>query len=207
MFLRKINLKIKEKSAQRAGFTLLEMVVAVALFAIVILIVTNIFLIATKSHRRVMETQKLQSDARFAMETIAREVRMGTIDYDYYGGQITNVPVEILALWDINNSQVVFKSANYPICPDAESDPCLAVCDESENCNSITPVSVKLIRLKFYIDPQKNPFKLVNNQYEADAQPRVTIILDSRTVHPPQGEVVPEVIYLQTTVTSRVYKR
>ncbi|MFH1173089.1 MAG: prepilin-type N-terminal cleavage/methylation domain-containing protein, partial [bacterium] len=58
------------------GFSLMEMLTAIAIFIIVILIITNIFLLASREHRHIAAVQKVQSDARFALEIMAREARM-----------------------------------------------------------------------------------------------------------------------------------
>lgn len=193
----------------------MEMVTAIAIFSIIILIVINIFLTATKSHRLVMEEEKLQGDARFAMETMAREARMDLIDYDYYAnndnGQVDE-PEDVLALEDlVNNEQIIFKKASDEYCPDSESQPCLEIGDGNGNWQSITPAGVKLIHLSFYISPTEDPFYLNKSaipwQYGPDIQPRVTIVLATQSTAPLPGGNIPEVIYLQTTITSRIYRR
>ncbi|MFH1226193.1 MAG: prepilin-type N-terminal cleavage/methylation domain-containing protein [bacterium] len=190
------------------GFTLLEMVVAVAIFIILALLVTDIFLITTKSHRQTMEMQKVLGDARFAMETMAREIRMDSISQqdidDYYGWPGIENPEELLPLRDIYGSLVIFKKGSGGQCPDNESSPCLLMGkdidgDGSVEWNSITPAGVKLLHLNFYI----TPFSGSGSRLD---QLSVTIIFASRTSQPIAGTGVPESIYLQTVATSRVYK-
>ena len=189
--------------------------VLVKVTPIIILIITNIFLIATKSHRLAMEEEKLQGDARFAMESMAREVRMDLIDYDYYADNdngLVDQPEETLALEDVvNNEQIIFKKASDDNCPDEASRPCLQIGNGLGSWQSITPAGVKLIHLDFYIAPATDPFALDQTthpwQYGPNVQPRVTIVFATQTTAPLPGDTMPNVIYLQTTATSRVYRR
>ncbi|MBI4414916.1 MAG: type II secretion system protein, partial [Candidatus Kerfeldbacteria bacterium] len=68
----------------RKGFTLVEILTVVSIFAVTSLIATNIFVITSRFQRKAATSQKLQGDIRFAVEAIAREVRFGTIDYGCY---------------------------------------------------------------------------------------------------------------------------
>ncbi len=194
------------------GFTLLEMVVAVAIFIVIALLVTDIFLIASKSHRRTMEVQKVLSDSRFAMESMVREIRMDEVAYNH-------ISDEELGLIGEDNKLIIFKQEDSDVCPDDESRPCLAVGQDTDGDDiidqwaSITPAGIALVRLHFYISPLDDPFELITEpgpfyySYAYNLQPRVTIVLATRSVNPPQGETVPEVIYLQTTAVARIYKR
>ena len=70
--------KFKRNTAQnKAGFTLIEVVVAVGIFSLVTVMIGSIFLVAFFGHRRILALQNLQDNLRFSVEAIAREIRVG----------------------------------------------------------------------------------------------------------------------------------
>lgn len=69
---------------QAEGFTLMEMVVVLAVFSTTALMAVDLFLTITNVQRQVRNVQAVQSDARFAMESMVKTVKQGTIDYAYY---------------------------------------------------------------------------------------------------------------------------
>lgn len=247
-----IHQQIVQKKA--TGFTLIEILVVVAVFSVTILIATSVFLLATSAQRRTTLAQKLQGDIRYALETIARDVRYGTIDYDCYksstGDTTTKLKCDpndqangdasiidlhptfgqtkILALQDS-----VGNRTRYGILADGTGVLKLQICisrfDEDPNtCASlakwqvITPEGVKLYTstigsfsggTAFYLYPFDSPYATSgaaapDSPYTADAQPRVTVVLNTQSVvlDPSQG-LVPDAIASQTTVTSRLYAR
>ncbi len=78
----------------RRGFTLVEILLVMGIFSTTLLLVTNIFVGSTRLQQRTIVTQRLTGDARFTLETIARAVRTGTVDYDFYYGRTPYVSVE-----------------------------------------------------------------------------------------------------------------
>jgi len=68
------------------GFTLMEMVVVLAVFSTTAVMAVDLFLTVTKIQRQTRNTQVAQSDARFVLEAMVKEIRNGTIDYEYYQG-------------------------------------------------------------------------------------------------------------------------
>ncbi|MFA6391823.1 MAG: type II secretion system protein [Patescibacteria group bacterium] len=82
--IKKIARKILNQSAP--GFSLMEMVVVLAVFSMTALMAVDLFVTVTNVQRQVRNLQVVQSDARFVMESIAREAQVGTIDYDFYRG-------------------------------------------------------------------------------------------------------------------------
>ncbi len=61
------------------GFTLVELLVSVALFAITIAAASSLFSTAAKAQRRSFENQKVLDNGRYVLETIGKAVRMGEI--------------------------------------------------------------------------------------------------------------------------------
>ncbi len=187
------------------GFTLVEMLVAMSVFVIAATAATDLYLSASKMSRAVRSKEKLQNEARFAMETIIREIRTGTIDYDSYGG-LAPVYGNTLNLLDRDGNREIFRIAS------AESEcteagfPCLLICDTS-TCSALTTNKIVWDEIRFYISPQRDPFIFdpVSGTYASGIQPHVVIGAKLRV-----QSVLPEEaasVSLQTAVTSRVYKR
>jgi uncharacterized protein (TIGR02599 family) len=62
------------------GFTLVELLVSLALFSIVILVVLSILSMGITGQRKVLALQGAQENARFILEFIAKELRMSVIN-------------------------------------------------------------------------------------------------------------------------------
>jgi len=62
------------------GVTLLELLVAIAIFAVVITLVVTLFTTALKGQRRAVALQNVQDNARFLLDFMVKELRMSTIN-------------------------------------------------------------------------------------------------------------------------------
>jgi len=69
------------KQKLNSGFSLIELVVAVSIFAIVITVIALFFNSSIVSQRRIVASQNLQDNVRYLIEFMAREIRMGS-DFD-----------------------------------------------------------------------------------------------------------------------------
>lgn len=188
-----------------AGFTLTELLVGLAIFSTAVLIITDIFVLTSRSQRKGAAFQKVQSDARVIMSTVSDQIRQGTVNYNFYGGPIAN-PVPALALLDADDRPTIFRKSSdvfaSTVCPSAQSTPCLEISrDNGVTWAPVTSRDVKLQFLKFYIAPNTNPFLPGG----PNIQPRVTLVLGIQGTSPVLEEQNP--LFLQTTVSSRVYKR
>ena len=119
------------------GFSLMEIVVFLAIFSTTALIAVDLFLTITRVQRQVRNVQAVQTDARFALEAMGREIRIGAIDYDYYknvclGGDYfgnpctddndcqdgicgsidLSQPTYVLATRDQDNKQIFYRRSN-----------------------------------------------------------------------------------------------
>jgi len=66
------------------GFTLIEVLIAASIFAMVSMIGATIFMNISQTERKTSLSNAIYEDARVIMEMLAREIRAGTIDYEEY---------------------------------------------------------------------------------------------------------------------------
>lgn len=192
------------------GFTLMEMLVVVAIFSFVTIIISNIYVSTSRSQRFLLNQQKLQSDARYSMEIVAQAARTYAIDYSYYGGEIV-LPlgvfwVDVLALKDEDGNQILFRKSDVG-CP-VDADFCLQQFKNGwPDWKNISPEGSSVTDLKFIVYPHKDPFIYddMTVSYLADNQPRVTIMFIVENITDNEREKTS--IHLQTMVSSRIYTR
>jgi len=77
----------------RKGLTLIELLVAVAIFSVVIIITMSSFSMAIRAQKKVISLQSIQENAKFILEFIAKEIRMSVIDRDSPNGLSNNLSV------------------------------------------------------------------------------------------------------------------
>ncbi|KKT57637.1 MAG: hypothetical protein UW81_C0002G0013 [Candidatus Giovannonibacteria bacterium GW2011_GWC2_44_9] len=68
---------------QKKGFTLLEMIVSLGIFAVAALLSTSSLLSLTDAQKKAFSLQSAYDNIRFALETIAKDARTGS---DFYCG-------------------------------------------------------------------------------------------------------------------------
>lgn len=201
-----------DRNTQAAGFTLVELLVVLGLFVMVMTAAVDIFLLTSRSQRKVFSLERAQSDARFTLEAMVREIRTGSIDFSYYASLGPNIPVpaDELALLDSTGTAIRFRQSGEGeenFCANADSAPCLLVIIGGGTPASITPKGVKVDRAKFYVRPSTDPaaFDPASGTYGADIQPQVTVVLAlTANAVKPEDRVA---LYVQTTTASRDYGR
>lgn len=180
----------------KKGFTILELVIVMAIFTVSAVSLGSAFLFTQKTQRGAGAKLTVNSEARFAFEAVAREIRRGTIDYSGYGGTISPVSQSELKLKDPSNRAIVFKRNS------AGGIGAIQVSvDGGATWSDLTSGNVDAQVLNFYIVPSTDPFA---QSPASNEQPRVTIaaVFKSLEKGAPQ---VPTVI--STTVSSRFYGR
>lgn len=196
-----------EKVKSGAGFTLIEAVVALGIFSIATTYAVSIFVQSNQIQKRTANIQRITADARYVLEVMSREVRLGHLDYNYSG---YTLPLDAnqaeLALLDVNGQPVRFKRFD-----EGTGRFTVQVC-EGAGCASnlyydITPKDLSVEKLNFYISPATDPFvwDLGQAMYSNNEQPRVTIVMETKSIRPDLP--TPQVINFQTTVTERKYAR
>lgn len=208
----------------QGGFTLMELLISVSIFAMVVLMISGIYLAFSKNQARAKASQTLLNNAQYTLEIMAREIRNSEIyDYnpnnsgglcgvvsccDYYMGP----DYESCILLKKEDGQLFGFVADldastqelYYVVPPGESY--VASPWESDYAAftkllgpSLNEVVVQ--DLDFYISPNTDPFV----EGGPNTHPRVTIDLKAQYS---TDQLVAQVSYLlQTTVSSRIYKR
>ncbi len=74
------------KFQKNKGFSLIELLVASTIFAVLILIVIGIFLGIVNAQRKTVAVRALQNSAHYALEAMARDIRTG-FNFGLYGPQ------------------------------------------------------------------------------------------------------------------------
>ena len=169
-------LEIKTKlNLNKKGFTLFETLIAVAMVALIIATVIGIFLSTAGGERRVTQLKTVEDNARYSMETMSREIRMGLALYSDEAGECDDE----LDFVNANGESERYGLSNGQLIK--------TVTGVSE---AITSQKVKVSELDF----------CVNNFVGEDVQPRVTILITIESAKDPLAK-----ISLQTTVSLRAY--
>ncbi|MFA5047495.1 MAG: prepilin-type N-terminal cleavage/methylation domain-containing protein [Patescibacteria group bacterium] len=171
----------------RRGFTLMEMIIAAGLFAILSVVVSGIFMAANNLQQQAVSSERLQNDGRYILDKIAKEVRGREVNLVYPSDNPTST---LSFKSDEFNDVVTFFYDSNSVWYDINGDFATLNSDD-----------VEVIDLKFFTYPTKDPFSYVS---PADIQPRVTVFLKMRNKL--QNKYQKE-IFLQTTISSKYYRR
>jgi len=189
----------------------MEILVVLAIFSTFVVMATDLFLTINRVQRETQVSERLLSESRYILDTIAREVRSGQIDYQAYGDPmapddpIAN-PGERLYLIAGNADDLIVRKASDATCPSAESTPCVAISrDGGTTWASMTPLGVRVLDLKFIVHPDLDPFYFDGADWLADDQPMVTAII--KIANTDEISTQYEEISNQTTISQRFYAR
>ena len=210
------------------GFTLMEVLVSVTIFATSVTLMLTLFNYNLKLYRRIEAQRQVSQSVRTTMEFLVKEIRNGTVDYSVQDGltvinpitpctgpNISTSPVQsdlggnsysatstYLALTNIDNERE---------CIYWEHDGTLGDEDVANNnirlrkanlatIGRLNPVNVKIKDLRFYIKPLRDPYTATGGLVEQ--QPSVTIVAIV-SVRLPTGEL--RVVPYQTSVATYAY--
>ncbi len=174
---------------QKKGFTLLEMLIATSLFAIIMSIFLGVYLSTLQANNKMIRMQKVQNEMRYILEIMSREIRLGTINYDYYESMGNNNPVEMLSLKDMSDNIIYFTSDNKNFQMKHNADDWIILNTDY----------IRIDNLGFYILPTNNPFSQSASILE---QPAVTVFLE---ISYNEDGSMDGNIKIQTTISSRQY--
>ena len=118
-----MELEIKNKAlpAGRQGLTVVELIEATAIFAVVMVIVTTITLSILDGQRNAFALQDSQESGRYILETMSKEIRMSKIN----SADSAGLAVDILNIKNMREEDVTYKFSGgrvmrngQPISPD-----------------------------------------------------------------------------------------
>jgi prepilin-type N-terminal cleavage/methylation domain-containing protein len=205
----------KQKNKKNKGFTLVEILVAIAVFAMLSTIFTMIYVIISQNQHRAKASQLLLNNSLYALEIIAQDLKNNEIDYNFI------LPDNDPARPDCSSLNcMVFKRMDGSLAiysnPDWANnelfygvytcDPYPDVC-VVENINLVQILSPSLNHVKvdyvhFFVEPvTADPY----SSQTVNINPKITIVL--KTSYDSQVESEQVSYTLQTTVSSRIYKR
>lgn len=185
---------MKKPKLQSAGFSLIEVIVSVALFSVIILSMTQIFKMVIDSQRSALAAQNVQESLKYFLEVIGKEIRMAQRD----NGICSGVPDDEIYAISENAYGGVLAFKNY-------YNQCVAYSlerDEGDkqrfqisrvlNADFISPAKIRIDNLSFALSSEAST-----------TQPAITLNLKAHALG--QGEFKSE-MDIQTTMTSRYYK-
>ncbi|MEK7538090.1 MAG: hypothetical protein AAB619_03935, partial [Patescibacteria group bacterium] len=141
------------------------LLIVAAVFSVAALLATTVFSNVQTTQRQVQGQQRTSTDGRYILETIARSIRTGTLNYSIsdsgysvFGEVITN-PVTQISTVD---------QAGVVTCYKRDTDqvkvltPAPADCDLGDpNWTSFTPGDLTVDALSFYVTPRSDPYRPV----------------------------------------------
>ena len=183
----------------------MELLIGLAIFSTATLIITNIFVTATRTQRQVTAGQKVQADIRLAVERMTRDIRQSSIDYTFYQGLITNNPQTILVLEDLDSNQIRYRQRQ--LADRGTLEMCInGDCGLETDWAPLVSSSVDIVKANFYLWPSKDPLQRdEQGNYMAHQQPLVTLAIQAKGAG--AGSEEQESLVIQTTVSSRFYRR
>ena len=170
-----------------SGTTLLEIMVSVALFAVAVISVVEIFTFVLNSQRVAIASRNINENMLYAFEVMNKEMRMAHINVD----GCANVGTNKVYNTSINKDQLFFKNYHNE-CVRYYLDNDRIKVDKNLNSGYLTPDEIQVSNLKF----------IVEDNYHVQ-QSKVTMKMDVETIggHAKNREKMK----IQTTISSRYY--
>ncbi|MFA4871807.1 MAG: prepilin-type N-terminal cleavage/methylation domain-containing protein [Patescibacteria group bacterium] len=191
---------IKLKKLRNGGFTLVEVLVAMGIFAVVSVIISGISLNVNNLQQNTANYQRLQNDGRYIIEKLAREIRARELIYsvdELPTGEL-NFKSELNFKKDEDNKSLSISLATGNLIYSIKDEETGQTKNDFLNAEDVNVLDVKFFVVPFFEDNWRTG--LTKN-----AQPRVTILLKLENVA--ANPKYKKELILQTTVSSKVYKR
>lgn len=145
---------------QRPSFTLIELLIVAAIFSFAALLATTVFSNIQTTQRTILGQQRVTTDGRYILETLARGVRTGQVNYGVWVNGVVPASPTIFSVVDQDNVVTCYQKSGsqLQVLTPAPSD-----C--SGTWVSITPDDLQVDSFSFFISPTSDPFR---------AAPRIT---------------------------------
>lgn len=167
------------------SFTLIEMLVSIAIFSIIITVFSGIFVSASKTQRANLDLNEMLNESNYAMEYMSRAIRMAQKD-------VTGSCACLKCNYKINSSKNEIAFLNYDdVCQKFYLQGNQLMESKSNSSSPLTSNKFKVTN-----------FKIQEMGWDQNdlIQPRVTLALEIQTTDP---SYQPITIKIQTTVSQR----
>lgn len=177
-------------STKKAGFTLVESLVAVAIFSLLIVSATDVFSSIIRSQRNTLSSKNAQESVSYALEIMSKELRMAKLDDGTCGSELAQ------KIYAVSNGDTRIKFRNYQdVCVIYELD---SVAHRLKIWHGadwayMTPSNITISQLKF----------VAQNQDITTQQPLVTINFVLGYFNSETGL---QSLQVQTSISSRFYE-
>lgn len=184
--------KIKRKFRWQAGFTLIEMLTALAVFLIAIGSIVGLFLSAIRNQMYILANQELFNQTSYALEYMSRSLRMARKDIDgncigKNNNYIQPNSSSTIRFLNYQNKCQEFLLESGQLKEKKSSD------NTSTNLGSALPLTSDSLQINSL------SFNLIGQDQTDNLQPKVTIILDISSRAFPS----PPRLRIQTTISQR----
>ncbi|MFA5995105.1 MAG: prepilin-type N-terminal cleavage/methylation domain-containing protein [Patescibacteria group bacterium] len=177
-------LSLLNKHKRVEGFTVVEMLVATAVFAIVIVTVMQLLIMFLRGPLQQIRKKQLEEQVTYATSEIARYIREGK-SFNYTAA---TAYTDFLTVTTVTGeTHIIELSTNGNITIDT---------------NLLTGNNVKITNLQFYIYPNADPTVIQADGSSVNNQPAVMMVIDAQRADDPKITT-----HFQTLTTSRYYAR
>ena len=188
-----IGAKHMNISKSKSGYSLVEVLVSTALFAVIMTGAMNIFQLVIKSQRSAIATQNVEESLKYFLEVTGKEVRMAKRNNGLCALPATDIYKTNFV--SANSDNLMFR--NY-------HDECVTYSIVYDSVNNVDRFAITRDSSTDFITPSKiniDELHFVTNL--AVTQPTLTMELIS---HAPGQDVDKSTMRIQTTLSSRYYK-
>lgn len=200
------SMQCTHHTRREGGFTLIEVIVATAIVAIVIVVATAMLLVNFRAQRRAQHQLDLYAASRHVVQLINDNTRDALIDYDFYSTVPADEP-EFLAIRDADGIQTVFwfdESIGHTrllICQTATAE---EFCDPGtpSNWENTTPGDIFFLGGAFTITPDTQPYSAFGTPAAVDRAPLIILRMQLGTLDTSDTSAV-----IQTAISPRFYVR
>lgn len=188
-----IGVKHMNIPKSKSGYSLIEVLVSTALFAVIITGAMNIFQLVIKSQRSAIATQNVEESLKYFLEVTSKEVRMAKRNNGLCALPATDIYKTSFV--SANSDNLMFR--NY-------HDECVTYSIVYDSVNNVDRFAITRDLATDFITPSKiNIDELHFVANSAVTQPTLTMELVS---HAPGQDVDKSTMKIQTTLSSRYYK-
>ncbi len=188
-------------ATQEKGFTFIEMVVSIALFAVVALSSTQILKMVLEGQQSAITSQNIQENMRYVFEVMSKEARVATISNDECEDIFSpsaSAENKVFNETEINDNDALYFKNQYGECTVYYlSDSGVMMITRGEDTASTTPNNLAINSLEFSIEDDG-----IGEVHSM--QPKVTVNMNVTT--DTNDEMHKKEMKLQTTISSRYYE-